>query len=480
MASASQTSNVVVWLWEDRPNLWIPYEADACHYLEKHFWKWKRGTSKKTSSTIHLGKCSLALICYEVDFVNMEQVKIDTGTHRKIKRKIYPSYSVPGCGLRWEWDNDIRWVAYDIRTSEYIEREYSAKSPVIDLSQTPLAIPNDLDFGNMKQINRHTHYARQVQRLTGQSYPLESHGLSVAGKSPSKGANATSTSNGYALPSQSKSLQTGVLEKVGKSLLSKGKKTESQQKKGKRVKVEHSGAAEACASDPLSEFCNDLQTAPDEDCAICFEKLCSISSYNDESEINGAAHSSSIKQLNQCKHAFHASCLQAMYNSGTKDGSLQCPTCKAIHGIKQGNQPRDGVMNVHHSHTSLPGHPDGGMITITYDFRGGVQGPEHPNPGKMYSARGFPRTCYLPDNKKGKKVLKLLKEAWRRRLVFTIGTSSTTGEQDTVVWNEIHHKTEAFSNHMGHGFPDPNYLDNVLAELAAQGVQGDDESDNQE
>lgn len=55
-----------------------------------------------------------------------------------------------------------------------------------------------------------------------------------------------------------------------------------------------------------------------QDCAICFEKLCSISSYNDESEINGAAHSPSIKQLNQCKHAFHASCLQAMYNSGTK------------------------------------------------------------------------------------------------------------------------------------------------------------------
>ena len=70
-------------------------------------------------------------------------------------------------------------------------------------------------------------------------------------------------------------------------------------------------------------------------------------------------------------------------------------------------------------------------------------------------------------------VLKLLKKAWQRRLIFTIGMSSTTGEEDTVVWNEIHHKTEAFSNHMGHGFPDPNYLDNVLSELAAQGVEDD-------
>lgn len=67
-------------------------------------------------------------------------------------------------------------------------------------------------------------------------------------------------------------------------------------------------------------------------------------------------------------------------------------------------------------------------------------------------------------------VLKLLIVAWERRLIFTIGTSNTTGESDTVVWNEIHHKTEFGSNLTGHGYPDPNYLDNVLAELMSQGV----------
>lgn len=67
-------------------------------------------------------------------------------------------------------------------------------------------------------------------------------------------------------------------------------------------------------------------------------------------------------------------------------------------------------------------------------------------------------------------VLKLLIMAWDRRLIFTIGTSSTTGESDTVVWNEIHHKTEFGSNLTGHGYPDHNYVDNVLAELSAQGV----------
>ena len=71
-------------------------------------------------------------------------------------------------------------------------------------------------------------------------------------------------------------------------------------------------------------------------------------------------------------------------------------------------------------------------------------------------------------------VLKMLKVAWDRRLTFTIGTSVTTGAADTVVWNEIHHKTESTSNHSGHGYPDPNYLDNVLMELALQGVEDSD------
>lgn len=63
----------------------------------------------------------------------------------------------------------------------------------------------------------------------------------------------------------------------------------------------------------------------------------------------------------------------------------------------------------------------------------------------------------------------MLKEAFDRRLVFTVGTSSTTSTPDCVVWNGIHHKTE-MANHGGHGYPDPSYLDNVIKELASLGV----------
>ena len=50
-----------------------------------------------------------------------------------------------------------------------------------------------------------------------------------------------------------------------------------------------------------------------------------------------------------------------------------------------------------------------------------------------------------------------------------MGRSVTTGIDNAITWNEIQHKTE-WHNHSGHGYPDPNYLDRTIAELAAQGV----------
>lgn len=64
---------------------------------------------------------------------------------------------------------------------------------------------------------------------------------------------------------------------------------------------------------------------------------------------------------------------------------------------------------------------------------------EHPNPGKVY--KGISRSGYLPNNKKGRLIAKLLNVAFSRRLVFTIGRSRTTGHDGVITWNDIHHKT---------------------------------------
>uniref|UniRef100_G1DFZ1 E3 ubiquitin-protein ligase n=1 Tax=Capra hircus TaxID=9925 RepID=G1DFZ1_CAPHI len=221
----------------------------------------------------------------------------------------------------------------------------------------------------------------------------------------------------------------------------------------------------------IRNYTDELKTAPEEDCTICMENLSVASGYTDvtDSKTIGPA---AVGCLAKCGHTFHLLCLLAMYCNGNKDGSWQCPSCKTNDGEKTGTQPR-GKMEVFTFQMSLPGPEDCGTILIVYNIPHGIQGPEHPNPGKPFTARGFPRQCYLPNNAQGRKVLELLKGAWKRRLIFTVGTSSTTGETDTGVWNETPHKTEMDRNVTGHGYPDPNYLQNVLAELAAQGVTED-------
>ncbi|KAL0272058.1 UNVERIFIED_CONTAM: hypothetical protein PYX00_005177 [Menopon gallinae] len=171
-----------------------------------------------------------------------------------------------------------------------------------------------------------------------------------------------------------------------------------------------------------------------------------------------------------CDHCLHLSCLNSILSAQKSQVMyIQCPVCQKIYGQKHGNQP-PGTMNCCILHWSLPGYPDARTIQITYNMTSGIQGPEHPNPGRPYYAVGFPRVCYLPDTDKGRLVLDLLKVAFERRLIFTIGSSLTTGKEDVVTWNEIHHKTEPMALKNGHGYPDPHYLDNCLMELANQGV----------
>ncbi|KAM4620720.1 putative E3 ubiquitin-protein ligase DTX2 isoform 1-T1 [Polymixia lowei] len=255
---------------------------------------------------------------------------------------------------------------------------------------------------------------------------------------------------------------------------SKAHSSSSSSSSVRRAKRQHRRASAQRPEEVIQRYMEVVAGMPDEDCIICMDHLSNPSGYEAVSSEDGAPSilPVTVGKFIKCGHTLHMLCMLAMYNNGTKDGSLQCPSCKTIYGEKTGTQPK-GKMEIYSIAQSLPGHPDCGTIQIIYSIPPGIQGPEHPKPGQPYTCRGFPRFCFLPDNDKGRKVLELLKVAWMRRLIFTVGTSSTTGEPDTVVWNEIHHKTEMMSNLSGHGYPDPNYLDNVLSELASQGVTED-------
>lgn len=63
----------------------------------------------------------------------------------------------------------------------------------------------------------------------------------------------------------------------------------------------------------------------------------------------------------------------------------------------------------------------------------------HPNPGAPYY--GTTRQAYLPDNREGRQILTLLQRAFDLRQIFTVGQSRTTGYDNVITWNDIHHKT---------------------------------------
>jgi deltex-like protein len=67
-------------------------------------------------------------------------------------------------------------------------------------------------------------------------------------------------------------------------------------------------------------------------------------------------------------------------------------------------------------------------------------------------------------------VLELLREAFNRKLTFTVGRSVTTGLDNQIVWNGIHHKTSTSGGAHSFGYPDPTYLKRVKEELAFKGI----------
>jgi len=174
-----------------------------------------------------------------------------------------------------------------------------------------------------------------------------------------------------------------------------------------------------------------------------------------------------------CSHKLHEDCARKVVEFGQAGPDcLQCPECQDTNGVKTGNQPLTGDMTWTTIPHSLPGHLGHDTIVIKYRMEGGFQGEEHPNPGRPYQARGFPRMAYLPDSDEGRSILSLLTKAFRRRLIFTVGPSLTRGQEDCVTWAGIHHKTKMSDGE--HGFPDPGYLSRVREELKGRGVSNED------
>ncbi len=107
-----------------------------------------------------------------------------------------------------------------------------------------------------------------------------------------------------------------------------------------------------------------------------------------------------------------------------------------------------------------------GTFVIDYRIHPDMQLAYHENPGRSFD--GVTRRAYVPDCVDGRRLLKRLKYAFMRGLTFTVGTTLSTGEANTVVWASIDHKTSR--NGTVHGFPDPGYFVHCNEELDNLGV----------
>ncbi len=161
--------------------------------------------------------------------------------------------------------------------------------------------------------------------------------------------------------------------------------------------------------------------------------------------------------LNECNdHFFHIECLLNMI--GEEKQHAKCPNCNRIYGIMIGDQPQGTMKVTIEKKHKCDGYKQNNTYIIEYSF---------PN-GKNYE--GTSRTAYLPDNREGKEILALLRVAFERRLLFTIGTSVTTGKTNQTIWNGIHQKTNLTGGAQYFGYPDPTYFNRVTHELASKGV----------
>ena len=173
-----------------------------------------------------------------------------------------------------------------------------------------------------------------------------------------------------------------------------------------------------------------------------------------------------VVKLYKCEdHFYHIECLNNLIKD-KQGGGFKCAMCQKIYGILEGSMPPGSMKAFISKSHKCSGFHD---YTIVIDYN--IPSGKLPN-GQYFS--GTSRRAYLPNNKEGREILALLKIAFDRKLTFVVGTSVTTGQKNTVVWNGIHHKTSLNGGTQNYGYPDATYFNRVREELAAKGVSAED------
>uniref|UniRef100_A0A3Q4MSX3 E3 ubiquitin-protein ligase n=1 Tax=Neolamprologus brichardi TaxID=32507 RepID=A0A3Q4MSX3_NEOBR len=417
---------IAVWEWQDDQGYWRPYSGQVSAYIERCLSPRGHRGGAPGSTSICLGQSDPSLSPYLIDIPSLKQFRQDTGKTRSVRRSLFAQSSGLGSGVYWEWANDEGgWTPYETRTSILLEHSYQARQGTADLG--PHGYNYIVDLTSLAQVNKSTGFRRQVRRQCNLPYPLASSGPPAIPSGPACSCQqCLSHSSTGPMPSRSRhsfssgSLNRPSLQGTGRAVaahptsvyspyprrpLSVGGMswgspwapptsgsqlsaplTNSTSANGLSVpsiSVQLNGSTSVSSAlaastqrpeDVIQRYMEVVVGVQDEDCIICMDQLSNPSGYETPSTEEGgqSIQPDTVGKFIKCGHTLHMLCMLAMYNNGTKDGSLQCPSCKTIYGEKTGTQPK-GKMEIYSIAQSLPGHPDCGTIQIIYSIPPGIQ-----------------------------------------------------------------------------------------------------------
>jgi deltex-like protein len=153
-----------------------------------------------------------------------------------------------------------------------------------------------------------------------------------------------------------------------------------------------------------------------------------------------------------------------------KQHSNKCSSCrracrKSREKVAVGTMPC-GMMRIEDAKKLQCSGYEEGSFLIIYRIEGGIQKCYHPKPGRHFDPTY--REAYLPKNYEGYSLLKRLKFAFSRGMIFQVGKSISTGLENQIVWSSIPHRTSLGRSTFG--YPDTDYFIDANKELDDLGV----------